>query len=98
MYSEGVDLYLAGHEHNYERFAPQDPSGRRDDLKGIPQFIAGTGGRELRHVGKPTVNSEVLDRSSYGVLQLTLRNGGYDWEFLSAEGGSLRDRGSGRCH
>jgi hypothetical protein len=28
LYEAGAELVLNGHEHNYERFAPQDPDGK----------------------------------------------------------------------
>ena len=31
LYEADADLVLNGHDHNYERFAPQDPDGNRDD-------------------------------------------------------------------
>ena len=43
-YDQGVDLWLNGHDHNYQRFAPQDPDGNLDPQRGIPQFLVGTGG------------------------------------------------------
>ncbi len=98
LYKHGVELVLAGHEHHYERFAPQDPDGRADPEKGIRQFIVGTGGREHRRIGKPKPNSEVRDRTSYGVLGLNLKADSYDWKFLPIEGYSFTDEGRGRCH
>jgi hypothetical protein len=44
LYRAGAELVLSGHDHVYERFAPQDADGRRDDARGIRQFVAGTGG------------------------------------------------------
>ena len=35
---------LNGHSHNYQRWAPQDPSGHRDRERGIREFVVGTGG------------------------------------------------------
>ena len=32
------------HDHNYQRFAPQDPEGRADPDRGIREFVVGTGG------------------------------------------------------
>ncbi len=98
LYDHGADLYIAGHDHNYERFAPQDPSGRLDEVRGVRQFVVGTGGREHRRVGKPAKNSETIDRTAYGVLKLTLRERTYDWEFVSVAGASFHDSGSGKCH
>jgi len=98
LYDNDADLLLGGHDHNYERFAPQDPQGRRNDEQGIRQFVVGTGGREHRNVGRPVTNSEVIDNTSYGVLKLTLRDGTYDWQFVPIEGHSFTDSGSGECH
>ena len=91
----GVDVALAGHEHNYERFAPQDAQGRADATAGIREFVVGTGGRSLYELGPPRPNSEVRG-ADYGVLTLTLHPAGYDWEFLPAA--SFADAGSGTCH
>jgi acid phosphatase type 7 len=98
LYQHGVEVALGGHEHNYERFAPQTPSGDLEEGRGIQQFIVGTGGRELRRVRRPQPNSVVLDRSSYGVLKLTLKPNSYDWEFLPIAGSSFRDTGSRECN
>src|SRR5215207_292310 len=42
LYAAGVDVVLNGHDHNYQRFAPQDPEGRADPEDGIRQFVVGT--------------------------------------------------------
>ena len=44
LYDNGVDVVLNGHDHIYERFAPQDANGRLDPARGIRQFTVGTGG------------------------------------------------------
>jgi hypothetical protein len=98
LYEAGADVLLAGHEHNYERFAPQSPIGKFDPERGLRQFIVGTGGRERRKIRRPVPNSEVRDRSTYGVLQLSLHPDSYDWEFIPVAGGEFRDSGSGQCH
>jgi len=94
----GVDVALAGHEHNYERYAPQDADGRADPARGIREFVVGTGGRSLYELGPPRPNSEVRQATTYGVLKLTLHATGYDWEFLPAAGSAFTDVGSGTCH
>ena len=97
LYEFGVDVVIAAHEHNYERFAPQDFLGRFDSLRGIRQFIVGTGGTTLRAVGPSRPNSEVHG-SSWGVLVLTLEDSLYRWEFRPAEPGGFQDAGVGQCH
>lgn len=95
----GVDLALAGHEHNYERFAPQDADAGADPAHGVREFVVGTGGHDsLYGFGLPRPNSEVRETGTYGVLKLTLRSRGYDWQFLPAAGSSFTDTGSGACH
>ena len=98
LHDAGADLVLAGHDHTYERFAPQDPMGRADPVGGIRQFVVGTGGRS--HYGFPTVkpNSEVRSASAFGVLKLTLQPLSYQWRFEPAAGQSFEDAGTGNCH
>lgn len=35
LYDAGADIVINGHDHDYERFAPQDPSGKADPTRGI---------------------------------------------------------------
>ncbi len=96
LYQHGVSVLISGHEHNYERFAPQNPEGKAD-AKGVRQFIAGTGGAPLYRIGAVKPNSEVRNGSSHGVLMFTLQASNYDWEFRPVAGQSFRDRGSAGC-
>jgi hypothetical protein len=98
LYEHGADVVLVGHDHDYERFAPQRPDGARDDVYGLRQFVVGTGGRSLRPFGTPAANSEVRDHSAFGVLRLILRSGSYNWQFLPEAGKTFSDTGSGTCH
>ena len=92
----GADLALVGHDHHYERFAPQDAHGNADP-DGIRQFVVGTGGKNLSSVSHPHPNSEVSDEETYGVLRLVLRPGSYSWEFVPEPGGTFRDAGGEAC-
>ena len=58
LYQAGADVVLNGHDHNYERFAPQNPSGQPDPTQGIREFVVGTGGAELRSIAGIKPNSE----------------------------------------
>ena len=98
VHAGGVDVVLNGHSHVYERFAPQDPSGRPDDRNGIRQFVVGTGGANHTKFEAALPTSEVRDDRTFGVLQMTLRPTGYEWEFVPEEGSSFTDRGSDQCH
>lgn len=98
LYAAHADLILAGHEHSYERFAPQDPEGKADPGRGIREIVAGTGGRSHDLLGFATPNSEVRNWDTFGVLKLTLSSGKYAWEFIPEEGKSFRDSGTATCH
>ena len=97
LYTYHVDVVMNGHDHLYERFAPQDPYGRADPARGVRQFTAGSGGAPLYPVVAVAANSEVR-ASVHGVLKLTLRSGTYDWEFVPVAGQTFRDTGSTACH
>jgi hypothetical protein len=99
MYAANVDVVINGHDHDYERFAPQDPDGNADSKRGIREFVVGSGGKNShRTFGKPEPNSEARNADTFGVLKLTLHASGYDWEFLPEAGKSFHDSGSGTCH
>jgi len=102
LYEYGADLVLNGHDHAYQRFAPQRPDGTRDTAHGIRQIAAGTGGGETLYdwaVNLPAgSNMEVRDNQTHGVLKVTLRAGAYDWKFVPASGATFTDSGSGTCH
>ncbi|HZU14576.1 MAG TPA: metallophosphoesterase [Chloroflexota bacterium] len=101
LYAFGTDILLHGHDHIYERFAPQNP-GQQADPRGIREFIVGTGGNNHQpHFGTLQPNNEVLDNTTFGVLKLSLADGSYAWEFLpdqQAGNGKLTDQGTGTCH
>ncbi|HZN18175.1 MAG TPA: metallophosphoesterase [Micromonosporaceae bacterium] len=98
LYEAGAELVLSGHNHQYERFAPQDPTGRRDDGRGVRQFVVGTGGTSHYGFGSPAAHSQVRHTGTHGVLRLTLREGGYEWSFVPVAGEVFTDSGRGTCH
>ena len=91
----GGDVVLNAHDHMYEVFARQDADGRPQET-GIRQFTVGTGGAHLYTPGAPRPNSQVR-LSAYGILELTLNNGTFQWRFVSVNDAVL-DTGSGSCH
>jgi len=98
IYEAGADVVLSGHEHNYERFAPQNPDGKADPERGIREFVVGTGGKSHYEIETILANSEVQNDDTYGVLKLTLRPGGYGWRFLPVNGATFTDSGHRQCH
>jgi acid phosphatase type 7 len=97
LYDGGADVVLSGHDHDYERFAPQDATGNADAARGIREFVVGTGGKTLYPMFAAKPNSEVRNFDTYGVLELALRPAGFDWRFSPAVG-SFIDSGSSACH
>ncbi len=98
LYENNADVILNGHDHDYERFAPQDPQGARDDARGIRQFVVGTGGASPYTFGESKANSERRITGPFGVLKLTLHATSYDWEFVSIAPLLFNDSGRGECH
>jgi hypothetical protein len=98
LYAAEADVVLNGHDHNYQRFAPQDPNGKADPQRGIREFVVGTGGRSHYPILGPIANSEVYNDETYGVLKLTLRPEGYEWRFIAVDGETFTDSGNARCN
>jgi acid phosphatase type 7 len=98
LYQYGADVVLNGHEHVYERFAPQTPAAVADPAAGIRQFTVGTGGASHYTFGTIQPNSEVRNGTTYGVLELTLHATSYDWQFVPVSGATFTDSGTGSCH
>jgi len=97
LHEHHAELVVNGHDHDYERFAPQDASGREDRPGGIREIVAGTGGAELRSFHRQAPNSEFRVAGEWGVLRLTLHPAKYDWEFLPVAGRQFTDGGSAPC-
>ena len=98
-YDLNVDLIITAHEHVYERFKPQDPNGVVDNVRGIREFIIGTGGEgnSSKEI-VPLPNSEArYGGTTFGVIKLTLDPGSYSWEYMPAKG-TFTDVGTGACH
>ncbi len=105
LYDAGVDVVLSAHEHNYERFAPQDANGRPDPERGIREFVVGTGGASHYPFGAPLPLSEKRNATTFGVLSLVLKLRSYRWEFIPVATGSEKkdgkpftDAGRAECH
>jgi hypothetical protein len=92
----GVEVTVNGHDHDYERFAPQDADGHAS-ASGIREFVIGTGGYSLYSMERRQPNSEVFDGRTWGVIKFTLKKQSFDWEFIPIDGQTFRDFGSGTC-
>ena len=96
--SAGADVVVSGHDHIYERFSPMSADGHRDERTGMRQFVVGTGGFSHYRIRRAADYSEVRNDDTFGVLKLTLRERGYDWQFVPVRGRHFTDAGSGACH
>ena len=98
LYDAGADLLLTGHAHNYQRFAPQTPTGAADAGRGIRQIVVGTGGAEFHAASGAFPNREAVNSDTLGVLRLTLFATRYEWQFVPQPGRTFTDSGSTSCH
>ena len=98
LYAAGAEVVLNGHDHTYERFAPQSPNGTLDTSGGIREFVVGTGGASHYSFGTIRPNSQVRNATTHGVLKLTLYRGSYSWKFVPEAGKTFTDTGTTSCH
>jgi glycosyl hydrolase family 99/calcineurin-like phosphoesterase family protein len=98
LYDARAELVISGHDHDYERFAPQDANGVVDVARGLRQFVVGTGGKNHTRLKQPIANSEMRNDNTFGVLKLTLHANSYDWQFIPEPGKAFTDSGSAACH
>jgi hypothetical protein len=98
LFAARADVVVNGHEHNYQRYAKQSPSGQATD-EGLRQFVVGTGGS--RHYGFEEAkdpNFRFGDAEHFGVLRLHLGDGSYTWQFVGVDGRVLDRGGPERCN
>lgn len=102
FYDYGGDLLLVGHDHDYERFAPQDPNGNLNLALGVREIVVGTGGQSINGFIATVPNREAGNTNTIGVLKVTLNPTSYDWEFIPSTdftgNGTFTDSGTTICH
>ena len=96
LYRAGAEVVLNGHQHNYERFAPQDADSNFVP-RGTRQFVVGTGGAQLEDFVTVAKNSKLRYVAGWGVLRMTLGRGMYSWNFLPVLGAPPADSGYANC-
>jgi hypothetical protein len=97
LYDSGADVVINGHDHDYERFAPQDPDAHADPGRGMVEFVVGTGGAALRPFLWKAANSQSWTAVTHGVIRLDLHASMFDWTFIPTTG-DFTDSGSAQCH
>ena len=98
LYDHNADIVVNGHNHQYERFAPQNPTGGADATRGITEFVAGMGGASHYSFGTIQANSVARNSDTFGILKFTLHANSYDWQFVPEAGKTYADSGTGSCH
>ncbi|MFG2668552.1 discoidin domain-containing protein [Streptomyces sp. NPDC048387] len=85
LYAAQADLVLNGHDHHYERFAPQNPDGKAA-ADGIVEIVGGMGGAEPYPIEQVQPNSQKRISGQYGILKLDFTDVGYSWTYVTADG------------
>jgi len=98
LYDSDAEVVVTGHNHQYERFAPMNPSGVLDNANGVREFVAGMGGGPLYGFGTIQANSQARNSDTHGVLKFTLHDNSYDWQFVPEAGKTYDDSGTTACH
>ena len=99
LYAAGADVVVQASNHDYQRFAEQDPNRVAAPGAGLRAFVVGTGGIGLYPITSPAPNLEAANDTTWGVLRLDLGDDGtYTGRFIPASGGMFTDAFSGRCH
>ncbi|MET8681426.1 metallophosphoesterase [Streptomyces sp. NPDC004647] len=98
LYDHNAEVIVTGHNHQYERFAPMNPSGQLDTARGIRHFVAGMGGASHYGFGTIQPNSQARNSDTYGVLKFNLHANSYDWQFVPQAGKTYSDSGTTSCH
>jgi acid phosphatase type 7 len=100
LYQYKADIVANGHMHRYERFNQINPQNIADP-DGIREFVVGTGGAyDIPFNPKPLAPNEAIGNQQrvFGVLNLTLSENSYSWNFMQAAGASFTDSGTTACH
>jgi hypothetical protein len=99
LYAAGADIVVQASNHDYQRFAEQDPNRVAAPGAGLRAFVVGTGGIGLYPFTSDAPNLEAANDTTWGVLRLDLGDDGtYTGRFVPAGGGMFTDAFSGRCH
>lgn len=97
LFNAHADVVLNGHDHNYQRYMPQDANAVAT-ASGVTEFVVGSGGENHLGFTGNAANVVALNSNTFGVLQLTLHATSYDWKFLAdGHSGSFTDAGSAAC-
>jgi hypothetical protein len=97
LYAAHADVAINGHVHNYQRYPALTPTGIRDPVAGLTEYVVGTGGEGFTKFVASASPQPVIHLQSFGYLQMTLADSGWSAEFIGPTGAVL-DTSSGSCH
>ncbi|MGW5986491.1 discoidin domain-containing protein [Streptomyces anulatus] len=98
LQAAGTELVLSGHDHHYERFAPQSPDGQADP-NGIVEILGGMGGKDLYGQGDTVQkNSQKRIWDKFGVMQLDFTDTTFTSKFVGTDGTVLDTGPTYSCH
>ena len=99
LYDANADVVLVGHDHDYERFAPQRADGVRDRARGHPRVRRRNRRQEPSHV--PHGAARTARRATSSSLRRPRADARTRTRTRGASGrrsASFTDAGSARCH
>ncbi|MCX5206349.1 discoidin domain-containing protein [Streptomyces sp. NBC_00237] len=85
LYGAKADVVLGGHDHHYERFAPQNADGKAVS-DGIVEIVGGMGGADPYAIEEVQPNSQKRISGPYGVLKMDFTDNGYSWTYVDTDG------------
>jgi hypothetical protein len=97
LHQHGVELIVAGHDHNYQRWTPMRPDGTPDP-NGIRLIVNGAGGKNHTIPNRSDSRVQAKNHDTFGVTKLTLGPTSYGFEFIPEAGKTFRDSGTTACH
>ncbi|GHG11143.1 alkaline phosphatase [Amycolatopsis bullii] len=91
-----VDLVLNGHDHDYERFVPQNADGKAD-TGGPVEIVGGSGGANLYNLRSAHATTAKLLKT-FGVLKLSMTDTTFQTQLIGVDGKVLDNSPTYTCH
>ncbi|MEV4053981.1 discoidin domain-containing protein [Amycolatopsis sp. NPDC049688] len=96
MVANKVDLVLNGHDHDYERFVPQNADGKADG-GGPVEIVSGSGGANLYDLSPAHATTAKLLKT-FGVLKLSMTDTSFQTQLIGVDGKVLDSSPTYTCH
>ncbi len=96
MTATKVDLVLNGHDHDYERFVPQNADGQAD-ANGPVEIVGGSGGANLYDLSPAHPTTAKLLKT-FGVLKLSMTDTSFQSQLIGVDGKVLDSSPTYPCH